>query len=234
MMTDTETGKKKNSMDISFSSINNTKTTTQPNITTSYPTTTTWKILTHNVRGINDPTKRQTIFTYCTLEDIDIAVLTETQVQNTNHKYWKHPKYDITWSNNNKGAGVAVMIKKEISKHTGMIKEYPGRGISIDLQFKGKKHIGIIGVYIPAGDGQEKKKVNKWIEGEILHRHGKNWNTIILGDFNSVTNPQVDHRSTSNKRQNSQLPTSTALRILQNLDYIDCYRTLNPITPGYT
>ena len=65
------------------------------------------------------------------------------------------------------------MIKKELSKHIGKIKKYPGRGICIDLQFKGKKHIGIIGVYIPAADGREKREVNKWIEEETLSRPKK-------------------------------------------------------------
>jgi len=49
---------------------------------------TTWKIVTHNTQGFNDRAKQQLWHTYCIQQNIDIALITETQVQNPLSKFW--------------------------------------------------------------------------------------------------------------------------------------------------
>ena len=122
----------------------------------STTTTSTWKLITHNIQGFNDKTKQLIWNDYCIKNNIDIAIITETQINSqTSTKYWKFKKYDSWWNNSTKGAGILLLIKKEIAHHIFKIQTFPGRGICADLNFKGKTTIRIIGIYYPSSQKPE-------------------------------------------------------------------------------
>ena len=57
---------------------------------------TQWNIIIYNIRGMNQAHKRQIWNKYCETENITVAFVTETQVQNNTTKYWKNENYH-TW-----------------------------------------------------------------------------------------------------------------------------------------
>ena len=79
----------------------------------------TWNIITHNAQGFNNRAKQQLWHTYCLQQNIDIALIMETQVQTQQSQYWRFLTYKTWWNNNTKGAGITLMIKEPIAKHIG-------------------------------------------------------------------------------------------------------------------
>jgi hypothetical protein len=135
----------------------------------------TWKIITHNIQGFNDPTKRTIWNNYCSKNNIDIAIITETQINKlTNTQYWKFKEYDTFWNNNSKGSGILLMIKKNIGRHISKTHTFPGRGICIDLNFTNNIRICIIAIYYPATSGPERKELTQWLTNLIQEANHKN------------------------------------------------------------
>ena len=120
------------------------------------------------------------------------------------------------------------MIKKNIAHHISRIQTMEGRGICTDLNFGPNTRIRIIGIYYPASQNPEHTKLTKWITNLIQEANHNNWNIIIMGDFNALSNPSLDrHPKISHKHKSTQ-PTSELIRNITNFNLIDTYRELNP------
>src|SRR3954471_10120091 len=128
---------------------NQTKTEAIPNNNSSK----FWNICTHNSQELHDLTKHNLFFTYCKKQQFDFIAIQET---------WftfepKHPIFDPEsffeiWAvdtQQQKGNGTGLLIHTQWRKHIFKIYKHEGRGIAIDLIFKGKNHFKIICIYTP-------------------------------------------------------------------------------------
>jgi hypothetical protein len=110
----------------------------------------------------------------------------------------------------------------------------PGRGMQIELHYKNKQVISIIGVYIPASCGTERNSVNQWAIERISHAQARRHKIIVLGDFNSIVNPQADKQSITVQHPANNNPTSSILKFLHHSGFVDTYRETYPFVNKFT
>src|SRR5947209_18711798 len=156
---------------------------------------TTWKLATLNVKGMNDSTKFDDIIEWTIENNIDLIILSETKINQTNafFKFQKYQKnYKSLWTLDDgapKGTGVGLIIKKNtIGKHIYKNTTLKGRAINLRLKLKGKIDISISGIYGPADYSNKKSKEQtlNFVKQNILTSPSKY--NIIIGDFNEDPN----------------------------------------------
>src|SRR6185436_14582166 len=76
-------------------------------------------IATHNVRGFNTITKRETWQDYCLQNSISVASITETKISNkTNLFFCNNNTFTYYWFNSKTLAeGIAIMIRNHLKSH---------------------------------------------------------------------------------------------------------------------
>ena len=94
-------------------------------------------IATHNVRGFNEPTKREAWQDYCLNHDISIASITETKISNkTNLFFCNNNFFTYYWSNSPTSVeGTAIMIRNHLKPHVHSVYTHPGGAIALDIFF---------------------------------------------------------------------------------------------------
>jgi len=147
-----------------------------------------WKIVTLNVRGINEEFKFHDIILWLDKHNVDIACLTETKIseQTAIHRMKSHPKWISSWTINEehtKGSGIGLLFKKSLGSHVFSWNKTPGRAIIATLKFSGKINISVVGIYGPASYA-DKKSTKKAILSNCLQSIKSNHHIIALGDFN--------------------------------------------------
>jgi hypothetical protein len=147
-------------------------------------------IATHNVRGFNEPTKREAWQDYCLNHNISIASITETKISDkTNLFFCNNNFFTYYWSNSPTSIeGTAIMIRNNLKPHIHSIHTHPGGAIALDIFFRSNIKLRIISVYLSSTDmttrNQTQNTVINWIQQAAqLHIH-----PIILGDFNTQDN----------------------------------------------
>jgi hypothetical protein len=149
-----------------------------------------------NVRGINSPTKFDSIFDDLFNKSLTVIGLQETKLPepvatamfkehcariSTTYPYKAYWSFDTT----DRAGGVGLVITSFISKYVQRIHRYKSRFIAIDLFLPAHK-LKIINVYChqqndPAGH----KVFNKYVINHIKQAHKDKFNVIIMGDFNA-------------------------------------------------
>src|SRR5947209_15115847 len=156
---------------------------------------TTWKLATLNVKGMNDSTKFDDIIEWTIENNIDLIILSETKINQTNafFKFQKYQKnYKSLWTLDDgapKGTGVGLIIKKNtIGKHIYKNNFLKGKAINLRLKLKGKIDISISGIYGPAdhSDKESKEQTLNFIKQNILTSPNKH--NIVIGDLNEDPN----------------------------------------------
>ena len=143
-------------------------------------------IITLNINGLNDPTKRQRLAEWIQKQDSYICCLQETHLKTRDTyrlkvKGWKkifHANRD------QKEAGVAILIPVKIDFKTKAVKrDKEGHYLMIKGSIQ-EEDITIINIYGPnIGAPQYVRQMLASMKGEI------NNNTIIVGDFNIPLTP---------------------------------------------
>ena len=111
---------------------------------------------THNINGLrNDNTKLDHLLNYTAEHNIDIAVLTETNLPAQSSKYvdTKSKGYTSYWAGSDdkiKGSGVGIMIADHLTKFVHKVDNtsVPHYLVKITLCFKGL-YLLIYGIYYP-------------------------------------------------------------------------------------
>jgi ribonuclease HI len=147
-------------------------------------------IATHNVRGFNNPTKRETWESYCLNHNISIASLTETKISNnTNLRFCNNNLFTYYWANSeNSAEGTAIMIQNYLKPHVHSCTIHPGGAIALDFFFKGNIKLRIISVYLSSTDTSKRTLTQNKVINWIQQAHQQNLHPIILGDFNTHDN----------------------------------------------
>jgi len=152
-------------------------------------------IITLNVNGLNDPTKRQRLAECIQKQDPYMCCLQETHHKTRDThilkvKGWKK----ISHANRDqKKAGVAILISDKIDFKTKAVKRDKDDHYIMIKESIQEEDITILNIYAPnIGAPQYVRQMLTSMKGEI-----NNNNTIIVGDFNTPLTPM--DRSTKQK-----------------------------------
>ena len=182
-------------------------------------------IITLNANGLNAPTKRQRLAEWIQKQDPYICCLQETHLEtrNTNRLKVKGWKKIFHANRDEKKAGVAILISDKIDFKTKAVKrDKAGQYIMIKGSIK-EEDITIINTYAPNIRALEYvRQMLTSMKGEI------NNNTIIVGDLNTPLTP-VDRSTKQKIKKEPQAVSDT----IDQLDFIDIYRTFHPKTMNF-
>ena len=135
-------------------------------------------IITLNVNGLNDPTKRQSLAEWIQKQDLYICCLQETHFKprDTDRLKVKGWKKIFHANRDQKKAGVAILISDKIDFEIKTVIRDKGQYIMIKGSIQ--EDIAIINIYTPnIGALKYVRQMLTSMKGEI------NSNTIIVGDF---------------------------------------------------
>ena len=140
-------------------------------------------IATHNIRGVTKTTNQLDIISEMLERKIDIMGLSETKLtqDNQNWAFNQQDEYQCYTSSNQYkpyGSGVALLIKKPLSKHVHSIQKIEGHVIIANLLFK-KHKLSIIQVYLP-NDKRESSRFQQLIRNQILSKQQSNFEIIVM------------------------------------------------------
>ena len=116
-------------------------------------------IVSHNVRGLNNITKKQLWEDFCITNNFNIISLTETKLTDFKTKFFNtnHFTYYLTNSDTSR-EGTGIMISNYLKSHIYKIQKHKGGAIAIDLFFKNDFKFRIISVYLSSGDITRRNK----------------------------------------------------------------------------
>src|SRR5438477_6980500 len=155
--------------------------------------------------------------------DIDILGISETKlsINNKNYAFKNSLNYKCflsVGSTQTYGSGVAIIMKKDLAKHVGHITKIEEHVLAVHMLFK-KSKLYIIQVYLPSN----KRSSNKYqhtIRKIIMEEMKIKFKIILMGDFNTVRNPQTDRPHKINKRL-SWKPEIEIFNFLNDWAFVD-------------
>ena len=186
------------------------------------------KVITLNVKGINNVVKRQKILSFLKKEKCQIAFLQETHLSELEHKKLKRNCVGQVYysSYNTKSRGVAILLHKSLPFTLDkVVPDDEGRYVLLSGYLYGE-HILLGCVYAPnVFEAPFFSKLLATISSFSINYR------IIGGDFNSTINPNVDQ---STPRLNPSRKSARLMELCNDLELFDVWRVLNPRTRDYT
>ena len=189
------------------------------------------EIATLNIKGLRDSLKRSAFFVWLTNSAFDIVCLQETHcTSQAELDSWVQTSPYIAHGSffSSRSAGVAILIKRSLSCVVQAVKSHPnGRLLSIDLQL-GDKSFSVTSVYA--------FNHNPDRDDFLLHlQHflDPSKDNLVLGDFNTVFNQNLDRCSRSPLHpsyDSSNLLTS----VFEKSRILDVWRFLHPNQRSFT
>lgn len=162
------------------------------------------KLMSWNVKGLNSPQKRKHIYHYLGKMRSDVICLQETHTKKSEIKYLKNPKLgtEFVSAGEKRKKGVVLYINKNMNAKQ-VFNDPKGRYIGVELEW----HLGktlIVGLYAPI---ENKEKFYKEITNLLIQYDYAN--TILMGDWNGVIDPEQDRKSEKTiKKNQGKLPRS--------------------------
>ena len=187
------------------------------------------KILTQNVKGLNEKSKRRGFFIYAK-QKADIICLQETHSSDTSENFFD---WDKEWGNkahwshaNTRERGVGILIKKnseiEIKKE---FSDNNGRVIGITYMYKNETFT-LINVYAPNDDNPK-----FWVE-VFKYFEDNPGKRILVGDFNVALNTQIDRSDA--KASNNDKSKEIINKYMEDTLLTDVWRDRNPHDRTFT
>src|SRR4051812_1071022 len=189
------------------------------------------KIANLNVRGLKNKSKQQMLLDIFEKEELDILAVAETNLSHAEAKYLyrNDGKIRAWWQGSeSRGAGVGLIIKEELAKHTHKIFRISERLLAVKMAFRGSK-LTILSVYLPSGKEKKEKTTNE-IKAFIQREVKDEEELIVLGDFNAVPNPNLDRKP----KKSSRKAEGTIFGILRQRKLKDIIRTVYESKEIYT
>ena len=188
------------------------------------------KVLSLNVRGLNNNNKRHSVFNWIKCSQYDVCLLQETFcTRSTDGQYQNGWSGEIlhSFSNSTHSRGVCIMLSKNLSYNVLSVhSDTNGRLILLNLEINDKAFT-IVNVYAPNVVSERIsffKQVSKFINQHAVNKSG----LIIGGDYNCVL---TEKDRVSGVIDNSSMALG---EFLNNFHVFDVWRTLHPNDVEYT
>uniref|UniRef100_A0A670ILN7 Reverse transcriptase domain-containing protein n=1 Tax=Podarcis muralis TaxID=64176 RepID=A0A670ILN7_PODMU len=186
------------------------------------------KILTWNVNGMNEKTKRNKIVNVLKKKKLDVICMQETHVARK-HKHVlvnKNLGTEFINSTEEKKKGVVTYVNEKWEPKL-ICKDEDGRILGVQINFQGGK-INVVNIYAPNSNRSE---FFKKLEQVLLDLD--NNKTVLLGDFNAIPILEMDRQTEKKKHKQGKLPKSF-LDLEENMDLIDIWRYKHPTEKQFT
>lgn len=164
-----------------------------------------FNVLSLNVRGIRDLTKRKALFLFCKRSEADLILLQETHSCDSDTRFWK-----AQWGNvvhfshgSNHSAGVSILVHGFKGDILEVVPSSDGRWITIIVKQDNTVFI-VCNVY-GFNSHFENKNLFKAITGKLRDLRGKYVNAFIIlsGDFNECPD-EIEDRYPPRAARSSQ------------------------------
>jgi exonuclease III len=193
------------------------------------------KLISYNVRGLNNARKRTAIFEHLRNQMCDIALLQETYSSDEIEKQWTQEwggeGYFLHGSKHSKG--LAILVRKNIDVELLTIEKDKGNRI-LFLKIKIDEHImNVFNVYAPNKEAEQISFMNSLLA--VISKYDINSadNCIFGGDWNQVLKIDLDKcGGIGNVTRQKYL--DKLLEFMGMLDIIDIWRLRNGIKKRYT
>ena len=169
-------------------------------------------VMSLNVRGLHDKSKRRSIFQYIKDKLIDIACLQETYCTSKDEKSFNYDwggKIFHCLSDSVHSRGVTILIRKGLDCEVkNVFKSNDGRKIMINIEIQ-NEIITIVNLYAPNIESEQKKFLHR-SRNWIVEHSNTDYLLIVTGDFNCSDDKKhlIDFR--------------------KNLQIYDIWKKLNP------
>lgn len=188
-----------------------------------------------NVNGLNDRTKRHAVFTRIRESKADICLLQETHATDKTINLWSTEwEGPMMASNGTQGSrGVIIMCDRNLSfTTTKRLQDESGRILALDLHIANTTY-SIISLYAPTQDKlQEQVETLEKVEQMLMEMDTSN--IIIGGDFNCIMNPDLDKNTSKPCHPAANITRSRIETLRDEWTLTNVWRVRNPGKRGYT
>src|SRR6185436_12315269 len=188
------------------------------------------KLATHNINGLKaNSQKLESLYEWMIDNELDIVGLSETNISAKEGFFLTRnlEGYKSFWSNacpnKKKGSGVGLLISNQWEKHLGRIDRVNEYIVLASFMFK-QLEIMVIMMYLPPNDKEKQRLIQKTIIDKYIKRLERT-QMVIMGDFNSVVDVNLDRLTKSKKKQQKPNPL---LGWLERQEFKDTFRLINP------
>lgn len=187
------------------------------------------KLCSWNVRGLLKPTKRAAVYSFLKKEEVAIAFLQETHLENKDFsklcKGWVGQIFGTSYSSY--ARGVAILIHKKIPfTASDCVKDPSGRFVRVSGTLYGQ-NVSLLNLYCPPGYSPDflSNVISDFVNLTSDH-------LIVAGDFNCILDPSMDRLPVHNLTISKQ--AKRLLSLCQDIDYSDVWRCLHPLNTEFT
>jgi exonuclease III len=170
---------------------------------------------------------------------IDIMGLCETKLSKENQHFafldQKQFKcFSSAEPHNPRSAGVSLLIRKNIERFIASVDKIEGHLIAINLLNKGYR-TWIAQIYLPSNKRQS-RVLQKKIQSLLQTYSRKNYEIIIMGDFNATANPRTDRKSANSITEfiRSDDPEIELFDYMNNWNLSDLHQLWEPTETSHT
>ena len=188
-----------------------------------------------NVNGLNDPNKRNTIFTHFKNSEDDIFFLRDLRADSKNKldkwlQKWEGPSYS---AGKDKSSSIAILFRKNTQFEVNKISEDENGRFLLVNGTKDDKNVTLCNIYVPSGPQKfkERKLFFENLKDSISEFQPDNSKLILGGDFNCVTDVDLDRSRMVSKTDSS---VNKLKNILSNFQLKDIWRYQNPDKKEFT
>ena len=149
-----------------------------------------------NVNGLNDPNKRNTIFTHFKNSGDDIFFLQDLRADSKNKldkwlQKWDVPSYS---AGKDKSSSIAILFMKNTQFEVNKISEDENGRFLLVNGTKDDKNVTLCNIYAPSGpqNFKERKLFFENLKDSISEFQSDNSKLILGGDFNCVTDVDLN------------------------------------------
>lgn len=188
-----------------------------------------------NVNGLNDPTKRRIIFTHLRKTKGDIFLLQESHATEDSVRQWRQEWGRPMVTNNGvqNSRGVMILGRRDLDwKISQTLKDEDGRILALDVDINGLQY-SIASIYAPTQD-QPSLQLETYNKVEEFLGTMSASNIILGGDLNCILNPAVDKSTSAPPPHMADVVRNKVLGLMDEWGLTDIWRVRNQNNPGFT
>lgn len=190
-----------------------------------------YNFTTLNVRGLRNPKKRKSMFTWLKRHNTHFAFLQEVYCNNNDIADWEREWGGTFYANHgtNHSRGILIGIKNNVDvKCEKVYGDNQGRLLGVKIVINSKLYY-LWNVYAPNDVNERKIFLSDMIT--VIQENSSDGHVIIGGDFNTVLNPSVD-------KIGGNTPSPICANIINNFlkenEFVDIWRDKHEDDKRYT